>query len=58
MIKIADLTIPKIKDINLSNFDKYESSIDFSSAKKVREILKEHFLAGEHENQNTSENDI
>lgn len=48
-IKITDLDIPKIKNINLSSFDVHESSIDFSSAKKVRDMLTEHFLAGEHD---------
>lgn len=48
-LKVTDLDIPVVKDINLSKFDLHESSIDFSSAKKVREILKEHFLSGEHD---------
>jgi hypothetical protein len=48
-IKISDLKIPKVAGIDLSNFEEHKSSIDFSSAKKVREILMEHFMAGEHD---------
>lgn len=48
-VKISDLIIPNVNDIDLSDFEMHESSIDFSDPKKVKEILSEHFLAGEHD---------
>lgn len=47
--EISELDIPEVSGIDLSEFDDYESSLDFSDTMKVREILKEHFLNGEHE---------
>jgi hypothetical protein len=48
-IKVSDLKILKVTDIDLSNFEEHKSSMDFSNAQKVREILMEHFMAGEHD---------
>lgn len=46
---ISSLKIPKVSEINLSDFDEYKSSIDFSNSKKVKQVLVEHFLAGDEE---------
>ena len=46
---ISELNIPDISDINLSEFDEYQSSLNFSDAVVVKEVLMEHFLSGEHE---------
>jgi DNA-binding phage protein len=46
---ISSMKIPKVSEIDLSGFDQYESSIDFSNPKKVKQILVEHFLAGDEE---------
>lgn len=43
------MKVPKVSEIDLTDFDKYESSIDFSNPKKVKQILVEHFLAGDEE---------
>ncbi|HAZ13111.1 MAG: hypothetical protein A2X86_09975 [Bdellovibrionales bacterium GWA2_49_15] len=47
--KISDLKIPKFSEIDLSEFDEYESSIDFTNPKEVKKRLVEHFIAGEHD---------
>lgn len=48
-MKLSDLKIPNIGDVDLSAFVEHESSIDFSNPRKIREILNEHFLAGDHD---------
>jgi hypothetical protein len=48
-IKVSNLKIPKVSQIDLSNFEEHKSVLDFSNAKKVKKILMEHFIAGEHD---------
>ena len=47
--EISKLNIPDVGEIDLSEFDEHQSFLDFSDAKAVREILKEHFFNGEHD---------
>jgi DNA-binding phage protein len=46
---ISKLKIPKVKKPNLEDFDEYESSIDFTDPIKLREMLLQHFIDGEHD---------
>jgi hypothetical protein len=46
---ISKLKIPNINDINLEDFDKYKTSLKFDNPIKVREILMQHFVEGEHD---------
>jgi len=46
---ISRLKVPRVSDVNLSRFDRYRSSLDFSNPKKVRKLLLEHFAEGDHE---------
>lgn len=48
-IKSSDIKTLKVKNLDLSGFEEHKSSIDFSNAKKVRKVLMEHFMAGEHD---------
>lgn len=47
--KIKDLELTQVEDLDLDNFDVFESSLNFESPKEVRTILLKHFVNGEHD---------
>lgn len=46
---ISKLNIPNVSELNLDNFDEFESSLDLNDPFLVREFLVFHFLNGEHD---------
>lgn len=46
---ISELDIPHVEELNLDGFDNYESSLNFESPSTIRDILMQHFMAGEHD---------
>lgn len=48
-IHISKLKIPKVSNLDLSDFEEFNPTLDFSSPLKVLEILTEHFMDGEYD---------
>ena len=46
---LSKLDILNVAEVNLEEFDQYESSLSFEDPQKVRDILLQHFIEGEHE---------
>ena len=48
-MRIADVEIPYVGEIDLTGFDECESSLNFDDPQVVLDMLMEHFAAGEHD---------
>ena len=46
---ISKTKVLKVDKVDLTGFTEWKSSIDFSSPKKVKKMLLEHFADGDHE---------
>lgn len=46
---ISKIEIPNVSEIDLEEFDEYESSLSFEDPQAVRDILTQYFVDGEHE---------
>ncbi len=48
-LKASQVKALKVKSVKLNSFDEYKSSIDFNNKKKVKKLLCEMFMAGDHD---------
>jgi hypothetical protein len=48
-IRVSRIKMPKLSRDDLSNFEEHKSSLSFSDPRKVKKILLEHFMTGEHD---------
>lgn len=47
--KVTEFKLPQVEDLDLGDFDIFESSLNFEDPKTVRALLLKHFMNGEHD---------